>query len=237
MSNTNTPRDFLLSIKDVETIAASIIDGHQTIDRDRSTILKGMVALTIKELGAAQRKNNAKAPQLDDQKRTAQLAAFEAVYAPIYEAVVRVAENTVPDPDEKELRSRTAFCRSAGSTVRSFIRAGNDITAVAAAKATKASLAVPRTRRKFTVEALRKRAERLTAELHAVLRNLQAANSEIAAPATASALASVVSVTDILGKASKDQTAAVVNGAPFQTRTDVFVPVNLAAVRAAKKAA
>lgn len=230
-------RNYLLTSKDVETLAAQIIDGHQGIDRDRGTILKGMVALTIKELHCPQRKNNVKASQLDESGRTAQLAAFEAVYAPIYEAVVRVAENTLPDPDEAMLRSRTAFCRSAGSTVRSYIRAGNDITAIAAHKATKASLAVPRTRRKFTVEALKKRAERLTAELHAVLRNLQAANSEIAAPAAASALASVVSVTDIVQSAVKDPQAAVHDSVPLATRTDVFVPISLAAVRAARKVA
>lgn len=230
-------RNYLLTPKDVENLAAAIIDGGQAIERDRGTILKGMVALTIKELGGQQRKNNVKAPRLDESGITAQLAAFETVYAPVYEAVVKVAENTVPDPDEKMLRSRTGFCRSAGSTVRSYIRAGNDIMALAAHKVTKAALAVPRTRRKFTVDALRKRAERLSAELHAVLRNLQAANSEVAAQVAVPALASVVSVTDIVAHAGKDQQAAVHDSVPFATRTDVFVPISLAAVKAARKVA
>ncbi len=86
-------RSYLLTNKDVETLAAEIIDGHQSIERSRGTILKGMVALTIKELGAQQRKINTRAAQLDESGITAQLIAFEAIYAPIYEAVQRVAEH------------------------------------------------------------------------------------------------------------------------------------------------
>lgn len=236
-ANSIEHRNYVATPQDIERIAGTILDSTQAADSGRGTYLKALVATTQAELGSQPRKRPSHSTHLDENGVAAQLAAFEAVYARFHEAVVKVAEATVPDPNAALMRSRTAFSRSAGSTVRSFIRAGNDIRSLVAAKVIKKALAVPRARRKFTVEALRKRAVKLTEELAAVLRNLKAANSEIALEAAQPALASIATISGVTSNPVRDVQKALEGNVTLVTRTGTFIPLDLAAYRAAKKAA
>lgn len=161
---------------DIEKVAAGIIDGDIQAATSRGTYLKMVVATVQAELDSPPRQNTRKVAKLDAPSITAHMTAFQAVAERFYKAVVRVAQNTVPAPDANLVRSRTAFARSAASTVRGYIRGGNDIRALAAARTTKASLATPHKRRKASVAAMARRAQRMATELTALVKTLDAAD-------------------------------------------------------------
>lgn len=230
-------QNFVASTTDIEKLAGSILDADQASVSGRGAYLKALVATTQSELGQTPRQRNARAEQMNAEQIAAQLKVFEAIFVRFHDAVVRVAKNTLPDPDADMLRQRTGFSRSAGSTVRGFIRAGNDIKALAVGKITKASLAVPRTRRTMTVNAMKKRAERLVGELKSVARNLLAANKDIATETFKPVIAMLATMSGLTDVDVKDTNEAMEKGVPFATRTDVFVPIDLSSIRAARKAA
>lgn len=229
--------NFVATPKDIEDLASGILDNVQQAIAGRGTYLKALIATTQSSLGISPRKRNTRAEQLSGDQTRVQLAAFEEVFKSFHEVVVKVAESAKPIPDTTMLRQRTGFSRSAGSTLRGYIRAGHDLRSVAAATATKAALAVPRTKRSLTVKGMTQRVERLVSELEKVARNLQAANRESAQAALRPVLAMLVAVTGASEHSTKDANEAMEQGLPFATRTDVFIPIDLASIRAARRAA
>lgn len=230
-------KSYVATPSDIAKLAGDIIDNTQRVESGRGTYLKALVATTRAALGAEPRQRNGRAERLDAEAIAEHLKALDAVHLSFYAAVLQVAQNTVPDPDKALIRSRTRFAVSAASTLRGFIRAGNDVRALAAHKVTKAALATPRTRRKLTVEALSKRATKLASELETIARNLNAANRQIAHDVLAPVLARLAEASGATANATKDHDKAVAENLPFHTRTGVFVPISLSAAREARKAA
>jgi hypothetical protein len=188
-------KNFVATAGDIHKLAGLILDSELASVSGRGTYLKALVATTQAKLDSPPRQRNGNAARLDEDGVKEQLTAFEAVYAAFHAEVVKVAEATLPEPDADMMRSRTGFSRSSGATVRSYIRAGNDIRVLAAHRAVKASLAVPRTKRKLTVEAMRKRADVLTGELSAVLKTLYAADKDVAHDAAEAGMAAFAKAT------------------------------------------
>lgn len=230
-------RNYIATDSDIQKVAGDIIDGVQKIDSGRGTFLKMAVATTQSDLGSEPRLRNAKPKRLNDDEVVLHMKTFQAVAERFYDAVLAVARATVPEPDTMIVRQRTAFARSALSTVRGYIRAGNDIRTLAAARCTKASLATPRTRRTMTVQAMRRRAERTATDLIALAENLNAANHEIAQTVVGPIIAQLINASGISTDSIKDQSRAIAESVPFHTKTDVFVPINLEAFRQFRKAA
>lgn len=223
---------------EIEKLAASVIDADQAATGGRSTFLKAVVATVQAELKAPPRmRSGHSTARLDEATTNLHLEAFQAVYGRFLEAVTKVAKATVPEPDGELMRSRTAFARSAGSTVRGYIRAGNDIRLLAAHRVTKPALAVPVRRRKFTVDALKARASRAAETLESIAKNLHAADREVALDTIRPIIAQLAKLAGITDQATKDTERGIAEGIPIQTRTGVFVPIDLAAMRAARKAA
>lgn len=190
-------KNYIATVADVEKIAAAIIDGDIQVATSRGTYLKVLVASTQDELKSPPRQRSGKAPKLDAPGIAEHLVAFQSVADKFYAACMRVAQNTVPAPDTAMIRSRTTFARSAASTVRGYIRAGNDIRALAAARTTKASLATPRKRRKASVAAMQKRAEKLAGELTAVCKSLEAADHGAAVQTMTPVIQQLTAVTGV----------------------------------------
>jgi hypothetical protein len=228
---------YIATAADVEKLAHTILTADQAVQGGRGTYLKALVATTQAELGSPPRMRNTRADRIEGDDLMAHTKAFETVFQRFHEAVVKAAEALEPKPDKDELRSRTAFSRSAGSTVRGFIRAGNDIRALAAHKVTKASLATPRTRRKFSVDALKKRAVSATEQLAAIIKNLTAANSAEGRETVQTIMAQLAAASGIANHTSKDVEKAIEAGEAFHTKTGVFLPISLEAVREQRKAA
>lgn len=224
-------KNFIATPSDIEKLAGTIMDSELAASGGRGTYLKALIGTVQHELGSPTRQRNVRAERLDKETIQAHLKAFQAVFERFHETVVRVAEAIVPAPDAELLRSRTGFSRSAGSTVRGFIRAGNDIRSLAAHKATKAALATPRGRRRITVESMKRSATRLAGMLQAVARNLHAANRETAAEVLGPILAELAKASGALEHATKDVEKATEERLPLQTSTGVFVPIDFATAR------
>lgn len=187
-------KHYVATESDIQKLAAAIIDADQTTGNGRGTYLRALVATSQRELGADPRQRNGNGPRLSEAAALEQLTAFQTVAERFHKACVKVARATVPEPDTTLIRQRTAFARSAASTVRGYIRAGNDITLLAAHKATKRALATPVVKRRMTVDAMRRKALALSGQLERLARNLQAANREAAAETLGPMLARLAKV-------------------------------------------
>jgi hypothetical protein len=228
---------YIATALDVEKLATEILTADQTAQGGRGTYLKALVGTTQAELGSPPRMRNVKAEKVEGDDAVAHLKAFELVFKRFHDAVVKAAEAVEPKPDSETLRARTAFSRSAGSTLRGYIRAGNDVRAIAAHKVTKAALATPRTKRKFSVDALKKRAVDAAGTLAGIVKNLQAANSAEAKEAVTAILAQLAQAAGMTQHTSKDVEHAVEAGEAFHTKTGIFLPISLDAVREQRRAA
>lgn len=220
-------RHYVASEADIEKLAGQAIDGELKAGSARGAYFKALIATTQHKLGSQPRLRNVQAPKLSPEDTKTHLAAFDETAKRFHEAVVRVAKQTVPEPDGPSLRSRTSFAASAASTIRGYIRASNDIRAIAAHKAVKSALATPRTRRKFTVEMMKRRANVLGTELEKIARNLLAANEQVARDTLQPLLAKFAIAAGATAHTTRDPEEAANDGRPWQTKTGVFVPMKV----------
>lgn len=228
---------YIASTADVEKLTLTILEADIASTGARGTFLKAVVGTTQAELGSPPRMRSAKANRLDETETAEHLKAFEVVSKRFMEAVNKAAEALAPKPDSDMMRSRTGFARSALSTVRGYIRAGNDVRALAAHKTTKAALATPKAKRKFTVDSLKRRAVSMTEELVSIAKNLQAANNAEARETVTNILAQLARAAGLTAHTSKDPETAIEAGEAFHTKTGIFLPIDLAAVREQRRAA
>lgn len=163
-------KGFIATPNDITALTRAILAGQQAAASGTGTYLKALVATTTDELGAPARAHAGKGKRLKQEQIAAHLAALEAVHARFYEAVVEGASDNLPPGKDKarELNRRTNFARSSVSTVRGYIRAGNDITMLVAARVVKAALAVPRTIKPASAKRLRGRMEKQSKALVAL---------------------------------------------------------------------
>jgi hypothetical protein len=218
-------KNFIATASDIQKLAGAIIDGEQQGARGRGTYLKALIATTQAELGAAPRVRNGKGEKLSEKEVDEHLKALQKVFNNFHAAVLHVAKNTLPDPDAKLIRQRTGFSRSAGSTVRGFIRAGGDIRAVAAHRATKAALATPRTRRRISPEALQSRAQSLGSQLEQIVKSLNAVDKVRAQAVLAPILARLAQATGTTARGTRNPRKAIAERIPLHAKGGIFVPI------------
>lgn len=219
-------RNYVATPADVERLAGEIIDGAQRSDLGRGTYLRALVATTQAELGSGPRQRAGKSSRLHASEVAEHLKAFQAMFTRFHAACVKVARATVPEPDTALLRSRTGFSRSAGSTVRGYIRAGGDIRMLAAARVTKAALATPQRKRKADPAALRRSAERTAATLEQLAKRLAAADPGAAAEALRPVLARLAVAAGVTENTTRDASKAADEGLAWAAkRGSIYVPV------------
>lgn len=221
-------RSFIATDADIAKIAAQAIDGETRSAEARGLFFKALIATTQHELGSPPRVRNVKADKLSAEDVTAHLLTFEGIAKRFCEKARDVAANTVPDSDADTLRRRTSKFYSAASTVRGYIRAGGDIRGIAAHKATKASLAMPRTKRKPNAEMLKRRATAIGAELEKIARSL---NGDFAREVLTPLLAKLGALTTKGAKATRDPAEAMSEHRALSTKAGVFFPVQGSAVQ------
>lgn len=157
--------DFVATDQDILDLATTVLAASQQSDTGRRNYLKTLVATAQKELGVAPRlRSTPGADKLDAEATKQQIAALNAVHERFYAIVTQVAQESVPVGTKDrgiEVNRRTNFARTALSAIRRWVRAGNDLTALAARSVTKAALAIdaPR-RRRPTPAALSRRVRR-----------------------------------------------------------------------------
>ena len=145
-------KHYVASPTDVEAITRSVLEAQSKNSGGRATYLIALIATTQQALGATPRQRQAANPgKISRELREKHLAALESTNEIFYAAVDKAAREVLgASVDPIELNRRTNFARSAVSTVRRWIRVGNDITTLVASKTTKSSLAVAAKREKQT---------------------------------------------------------------------------------------
>jgi hypothetical protein len=153
-------KNYLATDAEVSTLTRDMIAAQAGLTGGRTTYLRVLAAHTIAELDAKPRKHAGKAPALKDDGISEQLTALQAVHDRLYACVLEAASENLPAKDKPlELNRRTNFARTSLSAIRSYIRAGHDITYVVLGKLSKGFLEVPRVKRMASPKVLRARVE------------------------------------------------------------------------------
>lgn len=223
-------RMFLASTTDVRNLATAVISGTESASTGQGTYLKVLVAVTQEECGGSPHERNGRPRRIKGEKLTQQLATFNAVAKRFGAVVLEVAKRDGAGGDV--VRSRTAFHRSAASTVRTFIRTGHDILPVGLATLTKASLVVSSSRKKLTLAQLERRATALTERIEGLAKQLMAADAEAARKALMPALAALAAATG--GTPTRDPKEAIAEGRPLIAGRSFFTPIPGAVAREAR---
>jgi hypothetical protein len=189
-------------------------------DTARATYLKALVATTQDELGVPVRLRAGRAAELSADDTAVHLTAFEKVQQRFYAAVLKAIGEGPP----KERNARANFARSAASTLRRWIKAGNDIRALAAARVTKASLRVGGGAGRGTAPPAR-RVEQLAGRLTAGAEELAKTDKAAAITAVEAAMTRLATLLISMGgQPTRDPQRAIDEHRLFKTGSAVFWP-------------
>lgn len=175
-------KNYVATLEDVARITREVLEAHKLRTGGVATYLRALIATTQAELGLNPRQRAAGATgKLNAEETAEQLAALEKVGERFYGAVVKAAKEKIEGPDRGGaiLHKRTGFSRSSLSTVRTWVRRGNDITSLVAARVTKAALYVKGKRGK-SVKVLGNQAQRFGTRLEETLATFAAADRDAA---------------------------------------------------------
>lgn len=135
-------KHFIASPTDVAVITKAVLDARLRNTGSRADYFKALLATTQAALGVAPRQRQVTNPtKIPEKVWSKHLAALEEQNKIFYDEVVKTTKEFLgPNYDPDELQSSTGFARSSVSTLRTWIRAGNDITDLVAAKTKKSEL-------------------------------------------------------------------------------------------------
>lgn len=199
-------KNFIATDDDVAKIAQAIVAADGEADNGRKSYLRSLIATTQRDLGVEPRMRNGKSSKLEPEETEKQLAALSLVHERFYAIILKVTSEAVtggPRGRSIEINRLTNFARTALYAVRTWMKAGNDITTLAPAKATKASLAVTlRKTSRPTAKVLLNRSELYTESLLIAVKQLAQADKAMAIEQMQSAVRSLTEQLVKLGVAS-----------------------------------
>lgn len=235
--NTLESRGYVATDGDIHNLAAGLLEALSSADGSRRSYLRALIGTTQNELGApARQRAVSHASKIKDEDVRAQhLAALEAVHERFYSIVMKVTADKLQVPEGRkkgdELNRRTNFARTAMYAIRSWMRAGNDITSLVAAKVTKGALAVDgKRKRRLSTSRLSTRAERQSKQLLVTMKTLASTDREAAITEIRELVSRLASQLSELGvTATKDARQAVAEMRPFRVGGSTFMPTVRAA--------
>jgi len=204
----------------VSEIAQSIFTSQKTLDAGRVSYLRTLIEATQDEL-----KGKKGEPQ------ATQLGALKVVHERFYEIILKAAQAFVPKTQKDRsiaLHAKANFARTALSRVRGHIKAGEDIIALNAAKATANSLAkLPNKVRPASIKRLKSRAESQSKALLATLMGLGDADKAAAVEEIQLTLGQLGTQLVSLGVVStKDAAQAITEHRPLRIGKTLFMPTD-----------
>lgn len=154
-------KHYNVDAKAIGAIAREAFRAQGTADALPGIYFRVMLANTQAALLGEPRLRAVKdAGKLNEETIAEHAKALKEAAAPLYEEILAAAKAEYPGRGNGELRhSKTAFARSAKSTLMGWVKAGYDITSLVAAKATKRSFKVERESVEAKPETIQKRAE------------------------------------------------------------------------------
>jgi hypothetical protein len=211
-------RHFVATEADIEALVSIHDDALVSRDTARASYLKALTATTISELGAAIRLRAGKPAVLGADDIANHVAAFEKVHQRFYAVVLKAVGEGAP----KERNARANFARSAASTLRKWIKAGNDIRALAPMRVTKASLRVGGGTGRPGAQPAR-RVEQLAGRLATNAEELAKTDKPGAIAAVETAMTRLASLLVSLGgQPTRDPQKAIDQHLPFKVGRNVF---------------
>lgn len=213
-------RHFIATDSDIASIVTTHDDAIHSRDIARATYLKALVATTQHELGAPARLRTGKPAVLSADDIANHIASLEKVQQRFYAVVLKAIGEGPP----KERNSRANFARSAASTLRRWIKAGNDVRALAAVRVTKASLRVGGGAGRPQAAPAR-RVEQLAGRLATNAEELAKTDKAAAIEAVEGAMTRLASLLITLGvQSTTNPQKAVDEHRPFKAGSNVFWP-------------
>lgn len=139
-------KNYIATDADIAKIARAIASADTEADSGRASYLKVLIATTQHELDPAApvRVRTTKSAKLNEAETEKQLAALAAVHERFYSIILKETSALIGEGKGRavEVNRLTNFARTALYSVRTWVRAGKDITSLAPARVTKSSLAV-----------------------------------------------------------------------------------------------
>lgn len=214
----------------VRNLTTAYLEARGTVDATKVTYLRTLVEESQRELGIEPRTNNRKTKNISQEEQARQLAAVASVHARFYAIVNEVVDASTKDPIERN--RRTNFARTALYAVRLYIRAGKDLTAVAAGRVTKSTLAVEARPKVRTPRRLRNRVERASKAFVTALLELGEADKATALAELDTLLGIMANQMAALGAPpARDLKHAVEQHKPFRSGATLFVPTATTVLR------
>lgn len=176
-------KNYVATPEDVARITRDVLEAHKLRTGGVATYLSALIATTIAELGENPRQRTASATdKLSAEETAEQLAALDKVHTRFYAVVVKTAREKIEGPDRGGLilNRRTGFARSSMSTVRKWVRHGNDITSLVPGRTTKAMLYIKGKRNGPSVKVLGNQTRRYSSRLEKTLSTLAQTDMEAA---------------------------------------------------------
>lgn len=224
-------RGYVATPTDIEKLAREILHARTLDFTARGEFLRAVAATTIDRLGARQRQRTGTGDPLTEKAKGEQLEALETVYKPFYAAVVKAAKESMTERGEagsKKLNAETTFARSSVTALRNWIRAGNDITLLAASRLKRDMLKVdtgrkraasPNTLERQTLKA----AETLTGRAKA----LAAADKDMAIKSLQTVMQAIAGMLLEIGSSPTTKSdVATVEHRPLKIGADIFWPAS-----------
>lgn len=220
----------------IRELTTGYIESITTIETTRVTYLKVLVEETQRELGAPIRKNNARPHKIAPEETARQLGALSTVHERFSVIVNEVVEKSLADVPAKERvaerNRRSNFARTAVYAVRLYVRAGKDLTALAPAKVSKSTLAVPVAPKTRSPRRLRTRVERASKAFVTALLELSESDKTAAIAELDTLIGIMANQLAALGvPMASDAKHAAAEHRPFQQGSTLFVPTQTTIIR------
>lgn len=226
-----------ISDSDVRTLAQHYVTALTGGENVRQTYLCVLAARTVQAIGAPLRANNAKAGKLPEDERTTHLAALETTHATLYAIVNAVADDSLADTPSKDRATvknrRTNFARTALYAIRSYMKAGKDLTALAPARITKTALAIRAAPAARSPQRLRSRVERLSKAFMSAALELADADQTAAAAELDTLIGQLTTQLATLGApvATRNPERAAREHVPLKVGSRLFIPTRTTILR------
>lgn len=230
-------KHYLATDADIKQVAEVVLEARSAEANGKESYLRILAAKTIAALGAPSRARTAKVPKLSPEDIKLHVAAFEQTHEHCYNIVTAAIDERVPAHQRgrgTEINRLANFARTSASSIRTWIKAGNDITAVVVDKLTKSMLKVAnRPRRSPSVAVLKQQAENQSKRL--ITKLLALAEADKGAAVTEFRLLMGQLATQLQemagGKVTRKMDVAAAELMPLRIGSTVFVPTESQVLR------
>jgi hypothetical protein len=221
-------RNYVATAADAANLAAQMFEAREATDTVPRLYLRALVATTIHELGATQRQRAAKPVKINDEEQAQELAALDKVIDLLYPPILARYKEKLGAGRSKEVNSETNWARGAHRDVRNWVRAGHSLTTFAAARLTKAMLAVKTKARPPQPARIKSRMERDSQAILSAAKELAALDRDGAIASIQVIMGQLASQLRGLGvEATKDPREAVAEHLPLRVGKNVFFPTDM----------